>query len=313
MAIKIINEVIQATAIEQVKDTLLNAQKATGGAISIGQNIHKGDFEDTTFFDNFGNIQRRNPDTQTKVTPNRLDTLEDSNAKLYFRGDQFVTNTELKRYGTNLKTMNQTIGKQLGTAVARWAIQKALISFVGAITSQAGLIAGDGTENISVTALNNAMFKLGDNYEDVKTFVTPSLLTSVLMQNAINTTADQISYGAIYNAQVGTLGRNLWTVDNSSLNWDDGTNTGHYALGLTQNAIKIDESELIDIITQIDTLNENAGTNFHIEGAYTVNVKGFSYNKAKGINPTDAILAKDTSWKLISQIKNSAGVIAKTL
>lgn len=312
MALKIMDEVIQATAIEQVKDTLLQATKETGGVIGVGKNIHKGDFIEDIFFDNFGNIQRRDPNTQTAVTPERLSTLEDSSVKLYFRDDVFVTNTELKRYGTSMKNFNQKIGRQFGVNIARWAIQKGLIALIGAITSQAGLVEGDGTADISIGLLNSGMFKLGDSFEDVKSFVLPSVLTSTLMSNAISASTDQISYGAVYKAQIGTLGRNLWTVDSAALNWSDGTNSGHYAIELTPNAISIDESELVEIITEVDTLKSNAGINFHIEGGYTLNVKGFSYNKAQGANPADSVLADNASWNLVSQLKNSAGVVVKT-
>ena len=312
MPIKIIDEVIQATAIEQVKDTLLDAQKATSGVIGVGKNIHKGDFIEDIFFDNFGTIKRRDPNTQTPVRPERLSTLEDSAVKLYFNGDVFVTNTELKRYGANVKNFNQKIGRQLGHNVARWAIQKGLIALIGALSSESSLIAGDGTADISTGLLSEAMFKLGDQYEEVRSFVLPSVSTAKLLGNAIDANTDQISYGAVYKAQIGTLGRTLWTVDNSALNWVDGDNSGHYGIALTSNAISIDESELIDIITEVDTLNSNAGTNFHIEGGYTINVKGFKYNKAQGANPSDAVLGSSASWSLISQIKNSAGVLIKT-
>jgi len=312
MAFKIIDEVVQATAVDTIKDNLLKAQDATGGAISVGKGIHKGDFFDKTFFANFGNPTRRDPNTQTAVTPNTLSTLDDTIVKLYFKDDVFITKTQMKRYGSSLESFNAEVGRQLGSAISRWAIQKALIAGIGAITSQSELVAGDGTADPSVGILNESMFKLGDAYEDVKVFVAPSYGTYKLLGDAINSTADQISYGAVYDGTAGTLGRKLWTVDNAALNWVDGDNSGHYILGLTEGALSVDESEIVEILSQLDTLNSNAGYNFHSEGGYSVKVKGFSYDKAQGANPTDAILADTASWDLISQIKQSAGVLAKT-
>jgi len=312
MAIQIQNEVIQAVAIGQIKDTLLKAQQATQGAITIGKGIHKGDFKDETFFANFGNPERRDPNTQTAVTPNRLSTLEDTAVKLYFRDDVFVTMTELERYGTTLDSMNRGIGIQLGTAIARWAIQKSLIASVAAINSEAGLVNGDGTLDVDTAMLSGSMFKLGDMYEDVKVFVAPSQITGKLLGNAIGANTDQIAYGAVYDGTVGTLGRNIWTVDSPALSWDDGTEQGHYTLGLTSGAVVVDESETIKMLNQLLTLESNAGYNFHSEGAYTVGVKGFTYDTAQGANPTDAILGASASWNLVDQIKGSAGVIAKS-
>ncbi|BCD59628.1 MULTISPECIES: major capsid protein [unclassified Nitratiruptor] len=318
MAIQIKDTVIQTTAIDSIRDNLLNAKTATGGAISVGRNIHKGDYIEETFFDDFGNIVRRDPTVDTAVTPERLSTSEDVAVKLYFRGDLFVTNTELERYGTTVKNMNSKIGNKIGEKISRWTIEKGLIALVAALTSRTELVAGDGTTAADVQTLADAVFKLGDMNEDVKVFVAPSMVAYQLLQNALNSTADQISYGAVYGAQIGTLGRKLWMVDNAALQWSedlngDGVNeNGYYTLGLTPGAITIDESEVVKILSDLDITQENAGYRFKAEGAYTIKVKGFSYNKAQGINPSDSVLGSTASWTLVSDIKAAAGVVAKT-
>lgn len=312
MALTIKDTVIQTEAIIGVKDNLENARSATAGAIQVGRNIHKGDFIDEFMFDEFGSIKRRDPNTQTPVTPERLSNLEDVAVKLYFKGDLFVTNTELERYGSSVKSMNRSIGKTIGRNISRWALNKGLIALVGAITSQSDLIAGDGTTDADISILNDAVFKLGDMNGDVVAFAAPSLVTHKLIGNAIGSTADQIAYGAVYNAQVGTLGRKLWTVDNSALNWVAGDNSGHYTLGLVKGAVTIDESEVIKVLSNLDISQENSGYRFKAEGAYTVKVKGFKYNVAQGANPNDAVLGNNASWSLVKDVKHGAGVIAKT-
>ena len=315
MALTIKDTVIQSEAVVGIKDNLMKAQESTDGAIVVGRNIHKGDFIDEYMFDDFGNIVRRDPNVDTAVTPERLANLEDVAVKLYFKGDLFMTNTELERYGSSVKNMNKQIGSVIGQKISRWALEKGLISLVGAITSQAGLIAGDGTTAADVALLNDAVFKLGDQNGDVVTFVAPSLVTHKLIGNAIGATADQIAYGAVYNSQIGTLGRKLWTVDNAALGWADATagTSGNYTLGLVKNAVTIDESEVVKILSDLDITQENSGYRFKAEGAYTVKVKGFAYNVAQGSNPTDAILGDTASWSLVKDIKHRAGVIAKTL
>lgn len=313
MALVIKDTVIQTEAIIGVKDNLEVASTATNGAILVGKNIHKGDYKNGTVFDEFGTIGRRDPSSTAAVTPERLANLEDVAVKLYFKGDLFVTNTELERYGTSVSSMNKGIGATIGRNVSRWALDKALIALTGAITSEATLIAGDGSTAVNVGLLNSAVFNLGDMNGDIVSFAAPSLVTHTLLGNAIATTADQISYGAVYNAQVGTLGRKLWTVDNAALGWNDGTNSGSYTLGLVKNAVSIDESEVIKILSDLDITQENSGFRFKVEGAYTVNVKGFAYNTAQGTNPTDSVLADNASWNLIKDIKHGAGVVAKTL
>jgi ribosomal protein L18 len=306
MAIEIVDEVIQTVAIEAIHDELEKAQQATGGAISLGKNIHKGDFKTTSMFANLGEASRRDPNTDVALTAKRLGTADDTAVKLYFNDLVFATNTELERYGTTMGAMNVAIGRNLGQGVARWAIKKGLISLVASIGSEAGLIEGDHTGAASVTILNNAVFKLGDQSENVKVFVAPSAVTHALVGSAIGASTNDIAYGAVYDNSIGTLGRGLWTVDAVAL-----TSGGNKVLGLTPGAVTIDESEVIKMVSQLVTGQSNLGYNFQTEGAYTIDIKGFKYVVGQGANPTDAVLGATASWSLIDDIKAGAGVLAK--
>ncbi|NPA63955.1 MAG: hypothetical protein GXO16_03165, partial [Epsilonproteobacteria bacterium] len=130
MSFIIRDKVIQTTAVDSIKDNLMKARTATGGAIDLGTNIHKGDFIEEIFFNDFGNIQRRDPNSSATVEPEQLSNTEDVAVKLYFRGDTFFTNTQVERYGTTAKNVNAMIGKKLGEKVVRWAIEKGLIAAV---------------------------------------------------------------------------------------------------------------------------------------------------------------------------------------
>lgn len=306
MGIEIVDEVVATVAVEAIHDELEKAQTATGGAISLGKNIHKGDFKNTSMFANLGEAGRRDPNTDEAKTAKRLSTQDDAAVKLYFNDLVFATNTELERYGTSMGAMNVAIGRQLGQGIARWAIKKGLMSLVAAIGSQASLVEGDHLGAASTTTLNNAVFKLGDQSENVKVFVAPSVVTHTLLGNAISASTNDISYGAVYDNQIGTLGRGLWTVDATAL-----TSGGNKILGLTEGAITVDESEAIKMVSQLITGQTNLGYNFHTEGAYTIDVKGFKYVLSQGANPTDAVLTANASWDLITDIKNAAGVLAK--
>ncbi len=299
------NEVITLIAIDAVKDKLLDAQTATGGAITIGQSIHKGDFLETLIFDALGDASRRDPAVDTAVTAKRLSNLEKTDVKLYFKELVFATYTELARYGTTMEAMQTGLGEAIGEAVARFILKKSIIALVAAISSEADSIHTTTTSGIiTVKDLNSGVFKFGDMSDDIKVFVAPSLVVSDLVGDAIDSTADQISYGGIYSGVTGTLGRTLWMVDSITL-----TTGANKVLGLTVGAIVIDESEAIRFFSQESITNENAGVNLREEGAYTLKIKGFGYDQAQGLNPEDGVLGASASWGLVGDRKGSAGVL----
>ena len=303
MAMIFNNEVVTLIAIDAVKDNLLAAQAATKGAITVGESIHKGDFLERTIFANLGEASRRDPNVDTPATAKRLSNLQKNDVKLYFKELIFATYTELARYGTNMEAMQTKLGEEIGIAVARYILKKGLIALVASIGSESDLI-HTAAAAITTTDLNEGVFKFGDMSEDIVVFVSPSLVMKDLINAGINSNADQISYGAVYSGEAGTLGRDIWKVDAEAL-----TTGVNKVLGLSYGAIVIEESEVIRFFSQESIVNENAGLNLREEGAYTLNVKGFSYVMTQGANPDDAILGATASWSLVGDKKGSAGVL----
>lgn len=305
MAMYIDDEVVKGTAIETVKDNLLNAMTATQGAITVGQNIHKGDFIHDYEFQNLGEVDRRDPTSTADATAYSLNSIESVGVKLYFGKNYFQTLTEAKRYGTTPETISLAIGQALGNSVTRFAINKGLVAATAAILSQPDLVAGDGTGDPTPEILNDAVWKLGDVAEDVVAFVSPSVATSRLIGAEMQKYGSQVSYGTVYQGVPGTLGRSIWTVDSQALV------SGKVILGLTAGAVTVDESEAIEFLSQLDLSKENAGNWIKTEGAYTVQIKGFKYDVTAGMNPDDSVLGAPANWSLVDQLKNAAGVAAK--
>ncbi|MDM5264686.1 major capsid protein [Sulfurovum sp. XTW-4] len=307
MAMVFNNEVVTLIAMDQIKDNLLMAQTATNGAIEVGESIHKGDFLQSTIFDSLGEASRRDPTVDTAATPKRLSNLEQTDVKLYFKELVFATYTELARYGTSMEAMQTKLGEEIGNAVTRYILKRALISLVAAIGTEADSVHTTSVLNtITINDLNMGVFKFGDKSADIVTFVSPSIVVSKLIDGSLNSSGDQISYGAVYQGETGTLGRSLWMVDSDAL-----TTTVNKVLGLAAGAIMIDESEAIRFFSQESVVNENAGMYLREEGAYTLKIKGFKYVSTQGANPTDATLGAAASWALVGDRKGSAGVLIK--
>jgi hypothetical protein len=304
MAMIFKDEVIASIAIDKIKDNLLNAEKATGGAIKIGKSIAKGDFIDKLMFGELDDAVKRDPNIDTPITAKRLGNRESTAVKLYYKNPYFATLTELERYGTSMGAMQANIADSLADSVTRFILQNGLTALVAAIESQADLTHTAGGE-INFKDLNAGVFKFGDQAETIKTFVAPSVAVGGLIGQSIDK-PDTIAYGAIYKGVTGTLGRNIWMVDSEALTAD-----GIKVLGLSEGALQIDESEVVKMITNLNTNNENTGYDFRPEGAYTIDLKGYSYKKASGANPDKATLGSSANYELIGQAKKSAGVLIK--
>jgi len=301
------NEVVRDIAIKAIEDNLLKAQEATNGAIVIDESITKGNFLVTTLFDSIGDATRRDTAVQTPVTKKRLADLAKTDVKLYFKDLVFYTYTELAQAGADEKTVNVNLGEAIGAGVARWILQRALIVAIASISSEAGLVSTSATADIQLKDISKGLFAFGDRSENIVALVAPSMVVAGLLDTALGTTADQISYGATYNASIGTLNRPLWQVDSSALD-DDGK---PIVIGLAKGAIVISESEAI-FFKQGEVLDEeNVGVNMRTEGAYTLKIKGFSYDQSQGINPDDTVLGASASWSLVGDKKSSAGVLIK--
>jgi hypothetical protein len=306
MAMIFNTEVVTLIAMDTIKDNLLLAQTATNGAIEVGSSIHKGDFLETTIFAALGEASRRDVTVDTPATAKRLSNLEKTDVKLYFKELVFATYTELARYGTSMEAMQTKLGEEIGDAVTRFILKRALISVVAAIGTEADSIHTTADATITINDLNSGVFKFGDQSDTIVTFVSPSIVVGGLVNGSLASSGDQISYGAVYKGETGTLGRAIWMVDSDAL-----TTGVKKVIGLTLGAILIDESEAIRFMTAESLDKENAGMYLREEGAYTIKLKGFTYVQTQGINPDDATLAAAASWDLVGDRKGSAGVLIK--
>ena len=305
MALNINDAFVAEVAIERIKDNLLAYEKFTNGAITVGTNIHSGDALSRDFFGNLGEADRRDPDLNDPKTPTRLTSVTQTSPKLFFSKLVFKTLTEIERSGRANASVDEAIGMALGDVVSRWGLNKGITSAIGGITGQGDLVAGDGTAAATVELLNDAIWKLGDVSGDVVCFVAPGLAMHQITGQQL-TLGSAVQYGMVYEGTPGTLGRTIWALDHAGL-----VSSG-VVLGLVEGGVTIDESEAVKMVSDLVTGQENLGYNFQTEGAYTVSLKGLSWNvQLGGHNPDDATLIDGANWLLVDQLKNAAGVAAK--
>jgi len=301
--LQIEREIIVSSAMERLKERLGTVHSRSGGVISVGRNIHRGDFVETLDFQDVGNVSRRDPIVNTPIVSDELNTRIRNNIKLYFKNDMVMRYTDLERYGTTMQQMNIRVGESVGDSIAKFVLQRGITALYGAISSNANVVT---TGALDHAGLIEGMFKFGDQTDDIRTLIAPSPVVSALTSGVV-TTGDRVSYGAIYDGQTGTLGRNLWLIDSPAL-----LNPTQSVMGLTQGALTIDESEVVKFLDDLDLTLENAVVRFKVEGAYSLDVKGYSFNTAVGVNPDEILLGSSANWIQTAQYtQHTAGVLIK--
>jgi hypothetical protein len=86
--------------------------------------------------------------------------------------------------------------------------------------------------------------------------------------------------------------------------------TGVAILGLTREAIIATETATRQLISDTVTGKENIKLRIQGEGEFLLNVKGYSWKTASGVNPTPTAIGTAANWeKKATDIKSTAGII----
>jgi len=315
MAIKIVPEIVQTLATEQIMQNTKAFAQGTGGAITPVTDYHKGDFLEEIFFRSLGGVQRRDPESTADAIAETLSTGEHISVKLYYKKVVEYKLTDIKRYGANPDSVSVKIGQNVGEAITAFMLNKGILAAVAAI--QAGNAAVDGSDHtLEYKDLLRALKIFGDRFNDIKAWVMNSSGFFGLMENGLTSGVQDVASGVLYDATPATMNRKVYVTDSPSLDAgaDANGNPLVWSLGLTPGAVVIRESEEREMVTDIVTGKENLIARVQVEGAITISVKGYAYNTAAGINPDDATLGASANWTMsASDIRATAGVAIKNL
>jgi hypothetical protein len=108
-----------------------------------------------------------------------------------------------------------------------------------------------------------------------------------------------------------TLNRPVLMTDSPALHPTASPLTSVKVLGLRRGGIRLEESELQDMVVADVTGTEQLSIRVQGEFAYSVGILGFTWDYGNvGANPTDANLAAAGSWdQVATSTKSLAGVI----
>lgn len=309
MALKINNEIVHATATETIMQNVENFTAGTAGAITMSTEMISGDMLEMSMLSEIASlIARRDISADTAAAVKTVSTRDENTIKIYWgSGSIEFKAVDAKRYGTDAGAFSAAIGEQIGKGIVAYMVNAAISAVRASIESEATLVTGNGTGTITHTLLNSMMRPFGDARESIVCFVMDGAHYTDLVGTAVaNVGGADVAYGAIYSGSTGTLNRPVFVTDSAGLTMT----TGYGVLGLTQDAVRIIESESREFLSELVGGNENIKYRIQAEGSLALNVKGYSWKTASGTNPTLATLGTKTNWELkATDKKSSAGVL----
>lgn len=306
----------QSGLVEGLNQNVALFNEQTRGAIQLIPNALRGHYGKDAFFKDIATLVTRRDITSTAgVTDLAMTQDESISVKLNRKiGPVAQTLDAIKKAGLTEAQASFAFGQFAASRKMRDMVNTALIAGEAAIQGNAAMnldITGESTKTASTSALVRTVAKMGDMAGDIVCWVGHSKpyydILNGMISDKVTGLADLVT---IQGGIPATLGRAFVVTDAAALTDANGSAADTYnTLGLVQGAIVVEESEPDSFATEIVTGLENLARRWQSEYAYNVKVKGFKYNTAGGINPTDGTLGTTSNWVQVAyDDKLTAGV-----
>ena len=297
---------------ETLEQNAAEIETGVAGAIRMISVNQRGDFEKESFFKNIANVtSRRDPDDITDAAGTKLTQEELSAVKINgMIGPVYNTLDSFKKIGSDPAVFSFLVGQQAGVSVSLDWINTGVLALTTAMQTETDMvldIAG-GTETdktLNAIYLNQGLALLGDRASRVRAWVMHSKPFFDLVGNQILDKVTGISDTVVYGGAPGTLGRPVYVTDSPALI----NGAGNYiVLGLTEDALVINQSEDQTVATDLDLGKGNILMVLQGEYAFTIKVKGFRYTGAAA--PDDSVLGNAANWNYeMDSVKSGPGVV----
>jgi len=305
---------------EVVEQSSIEMGSGSAGTINMISNNQRGEFETESFFTNINGLVSRRDNTSIAAVSD-LDMAQGElvsvkvNTKI---GPVAQTIDSFKKIGQDPSLMSFALGQMYGTDIVLDYLNTGLTAAVTAMKTETGMVLDivNSTETVKVPTyeyLVRGLALMGDRASRVKAWVMPSAVYFKLMEKAVTDKVTNVADVAIYQATIGSLNRPVLVTDSPALvdvdPAGDGSEPAVYRiLGLTSDALTLNQSEDSTIYSEIVTGKESLMMRLQGETAHTIGVKGFEYTGTA--NPDDAALAASANWSYSFQdVKSGPGFV----
>lgn len=318
-------DLIHTAMVETLVQNTEAFNAASLNAIRLVTARKMGDFAQESFFKNVNNLVSRrttnaSPDNPA-VTSEPVPMDENISVKLNRRiGPVDQTFDSFRKLGMNadMEVLSSLLGEQVAKAVQIDQLNAGLGAITAAITNQATVstdVSGSPIQLLTTQRLVQTLAQFGDAANRIVVWVMHSKPFFDLVQDQIAANIDGISNFNVASATPVTLNRPVLVTDDDSLAIGASPEPTEYiTLGLTADAVVLEDSEEELLYTDIQTGNDNIFVRMQGEFAYNVQCKGFKWDVANGgINPTDATLGTGSNWdSIMDSFKDFGGVAITT-
>ena len=289
-----------------------------GNAIRLGTVSRRGNYHQESFISSTASlVTRRDTTSVASVTDLALAMAEIISVKLNRKVGpigQTLDSFRKIQQSANDQTLSFLIGTQIAKAMEVDMMESACRAAVAAIKNQATNLYDGTAGTMTASVLNSGNAKMGDASSKIVAYVMHSKPFHDLIGNQITLgNGEQAAGATVYGGLPATLGRPVIVTDCSELMVDDSPDL-YYTLGLTADAVVVENSEEETMYSELVTGLENLVVRLQGEFAYNLGVKGFKWDTQNGgANPTNAYVATGSNWdKVATSYKDLAGVVIKT-
>lgn len=285
-----------------------------GGALRLSTISRRGQFHQESFFKDIASaVTRRDLTSVSDATDLALTMGELVSVKIARKyGPVAQTLDSFRKIGdpANEQSLSFLIGTQIAKGMQVDMLDNALRAGVTCLKNNSSVHYDGSAGTMTASKLQSGLRKFGDRSQAIVAFVMHSKTYHDLVEHQLApaNAGEQAAGAVVYGGSPGTLGRPVIVTDSAALLLDDSPDL-YYTLGLTADALGVEETEESMFVSQVVTGKENLLVRLQGEWAYNLGVKGFKYDTTKGANPTNTLVGTASTWvAAATSYKDYAGI-----
>lgn len=298
----IYNDLAQTAYLERLQDVLEVFNASSGGALILRNELIEGDLRKRSFYKIGGTLGHRNVNSDATVAGIKIGADEAVGVKTPWKYGPYETTEEaFKRRARSPEEFSMLVGQDMADAALDYYIQTAFAALGAAIGANANMVATGSFAVDHKKVLTKGMRKFGDRFNRIALFAMDSATYFDLVDDAIDQKIYEEAGVVIYGGSPGTMGKPVLVSDKV---------IEERIFGLQVGAVSVTESQAPGVRSYPVNTQENLAIGYRAEGAFNVDIMGYSWKDTAGVNPNLAALGAGANWrKHATSDKATAGVL----
>lgn len=322
---KVYQDQFRGGVIETLTQSSNHFNAASNGTLNLSTVARRGDYAYESFMQSIaGLVSRRDTTSVSDATALAVSMDEFISVKLNRKvGPVDQTLDAFKKVQMSVaddQELSFLLGTQVAKAMEVEMLNTQLRALRAALANQSSVLYTEPSSGTMTSAtLNNGMKKFGDAAQRIDAWVMHSAVYFDLVGHQISPSnnGDNIAGMTVMGGTPATFGRPVIVTDSDALIVDTGTSSVpdnvYHTLGLVAGAGMVENSEEESMVYDTVTGKNNLIARLQGEYAYNLGVKGFKWNTATGVNPTDTAIGTGSNWTTAStSYKDYAGIVVQT-